>query len=398
MRKSPPLTKITTKGCQNGIIALKYYQNVGAFLSPTAVGTDRRADNLRDCLLRMKKERGFIMKKRLLAMLMTGAMVASLAACGGGSSTPAGGDTQKDGGDKASTSGCSVDVILKTTASEYWSYVKAGAEAYSKDNPDVKVEVKGATSETAYDEQQNMIETDLNSGAYDAFVIAPLQADLVKTLIAGQTAPIVAVDTNIDAPEVLSFVGTGNEDAAAEGGKAAVEAAKAAGWDKIQAIAISGVQGDGTATARLTGYEKGVTEAGGEFLKDEIQYADAVADKAATSMEAIMQNHPDGVAIIVCNNDDMAMAAARAAKGNAAYAKTIFVGFDGIQSACNAILAGEETMSVAQEAYDMGYKAVEAAVKAVNGETLEKFIDSGCSVVTKDNAQERLDKLKGYIG
>ena len=242
-----------------------------------------------------------------------------------------------------------------------------------------------------------MIETDLNSGAYDAFVIAPLQADLVKTLIAGQTAPIVAVDTNIDAPEVLSFVGTGNEDAAAEGGKAAVEAAKAAGWDKVQAIAISGVQGDGTATARLTGYEKGVTEAGGEFLKDEIQYADAVADKAATSMEAIMQNHPDGVAIIVCNNDDMAMAAARAAKGNAAYEKTIFVGFDGIQSACNAILSGEETMSVAQEAYDMGYKAVEA-VKAVNGEKLEKFIDSGCSVVTKDNAQERLDKLKGYIG
>ena len=208
------------------------------------------------------------MKKRLLAMLMSGAMVASLAACSGGSQTggdtKTGGDTQT-GGDTAS--GCSVDVILKTTASEYWSYVKAGAEAYSKDNPDVQVEVKGATSETAYDEQQNMIETDLNSGAYDAFVIAPLQADLVKTLIAGKTDPIIAVDTNIDAPEVLSFVGTGNEDAAAMGGKAAVEAAKAAGWDKVQAIAISGVQGDGTAEARLTGYKKGVTEAGGEFLE-----------------------------------------------------------------------------------------------------------------------------------
>lgn len=338
------------------------------------------------------------MKKRLLAMLMTGAMVASLAACGGGSSTPSTDD--KTGGDKAqSGSGSySIDVILKTTASEYWSYVKAGAEAYSKDNPDVKVEVKGATSETAYDEQQNMIETDLNSGAYDGFVIAPLQADLVKTMISGQTAPIVAVDTNIDAPEVLSFVGTGNEDASAMGGQKAVEAAKAAGWSEVKAIAISGVQGDGTATARLTGYEKGITEAGGEFLKDEIQYADAVADKAATSMEAIMQNHPEGIAIICCNNDDMAMAAARAAKGNAAYEKTIFIGFDGIQSACNAILAGEETMSVAQEAYDMGYKSVDAVVKALNGETLDKFIDSGCSVITKDNAQERLDTLKGYIG
>ena len=78
----------------------------------------------------------------------------------------------------------------------------------------------------------------------------------------------------------------------------------------IKAIAISGVQGDGTAMARLSGYEKGVTEAGGEFLKGEIQYADAVADKAANCMEAVKhQNHPEGIAIIVCNNDDMAMAA-----------------------------------------------------------------------------------------
>lgn len=337
------------------------------------------------------------MKKRLLAMLLAGAMCASLAACG---STSTGGDTAEGGetGSESSGEGYSIDVILKTTASEYWGYVKAGAEAYMAENPDVKVEVKGASSETAYDEQQNMIETDLNSGAYDAFVIAPLQADLVKTLIAGKEMPIIAVDTDIDAPEVLSFVGTGNEDAAAMGGEKAVEAAKAAGWTELKAIAISGVQGDSTATARLTGYQKGIEAAGGEFLVDEIQYANAVADQAATSMEAIMQNHPEGIAMIVCNNDDMAMAAARAAKGNEAYANTIFVGFDGIQSACNAILAGEETMSVAQEAYDMGYMAVEAAVKALGGETPDDFIDSGCSVVTKDNAQERLDTLKSYLG
>lgn len=337
------------------------------------------------------------MKKRLLAMLLAGAMCASLAACGGDTSSNTN-DDAANAGSESSGEGYSIDVILKTTASEYWGYVKAGAEAYMAENPDVKVEVKGASSETAYDEQQNMIETDLNSGAYDAFVIAPLQADLVKTLIAGKEMPIIAVDTDIDAPEVLSFVGTGNEDAAAMGGEKAVEAAKAAGWTELKAIAISGVQGDSTATARLTGYQKGIEAAGGTFLADEIQYADAVADKAATSMEAIMQNHPEGIAMIVCNNDDMAMAAARAAKGNEAYANTIFVGFDGIQSACNAILAGEETMSVAQEAYDMGYMAVEAAVKALGGETPDDFIDSGCSVVTKDNAQERLDTLKSYLG
>lgn len=340
------------------------------------------------------------MKKRLLAALLAGSVALSLMACGGSSSAPAADSAeQKEAGEAAASGDGSyaVDVIVKTTASEYWGYVVAGANAYGKDHPEVSVSVKGATSETSYDEQQNMIETDLNSGAYDGFVIAPLQADLVATLIKGQTVPIVAVDTNINAPEVLSFVGTSNEDAAKMGGEEAVKAAKAAGWDEVKAICISGVMGDSTASARLTGYEEGINGAGGEFLKDEIQYADAVADKAVNCMEAIMQNHPEGIAIICANNDDMAMAAARAAKGNPAYEKTIFIGFDGIQSACNAIMAGDETMSVAQEAYDMGYKAVDAVVRSLNGETLDKFIDSGCSVVTPENAQERLDQLKGYL-
>lgn len=345
------------------------------------------------------------MKKKLVSVMLAGLMALSLAACGGSSSA----ESSAPAADAAATGEAAaqkaaggdgsyaIDVIVKTTASEYWGYVVAGANAYGKDHPEVSVSVKGATSETSYDEQQNMIETDLNSGAYDGFVIAPLQADLVATLIKGQTAPIVAVDTNIDAPEVLSFVGTSNEDAAKMGGEEAVKAAKEAGWDEIKAICISGVMGDSTATARLTGYEQGINGAGGEFLTDEIQYADAVADKAVNCMEAIMQNHPEGIAIICANNDDMAMAAARAAKGNPAYEKTIFIGFDGIQSACNAIMAGDETMSVAQEAYDMGYKAVDAVVRNLNGETLDKFIDSGCSVVTPDNAQERLDQLKGYL-
>lgn len=335
------------------------------------------------------------MKKRLLAMLLTGALCASMAACSNGGTTT---DDSSSGDDSSAEGGYSIDVILKTTASEYWSYVQAGAEAYETEHPEVSVEVKGASSETAYDEQQNMIETDLNSGAYDAFVIAPLQADLVKTLIAGQTAPIIAVDTDIDAPEVLSFVGTGNEEAASQGGEAAVAAAQEAGWTELNAIAISGVQGDSTAEARLAGYQKGVEAAGGTFLADQTQYANAVADQAANSMEAIMQNHPEGIAMILCNNDDMAMAAARVAANNPAYENTIFVGFDGIQSACNAILNGEETMSVAQEAYDMGYMAVEAAVNALNGETLEEFIDSGVSIITADNAQERLDTLQSYLG
>ena len=243
-----------------------------------------------------------------------------------------------------------------------------------------------------------MITTSLGSNSYDALVIAPLQADMVATQIASTSLPIIAVDTKITSDKVLTFVGTGNEAAGKLGGQKAVEAAKAAGWTDLKAILISGVQGDTTATDRGNGYKEGIEAAGGTFLSSETQYANAVADQAVTCMEAVMQNHPEGIAMIVCNNDDMAMAAARAAKDNAAYKNTVFVGFDGISSACTAILNGEETMSVAQDAYGMGYKAVQAAVKALNGDKLDSFIDSGCSVVTKDNAQARLDTLNGYLG
>lgn len=110
-------------------------------------------------------------------------------------------------------------------------------------------------------------------------------------------------------------------------------------------------------------------------------------------MEGIMQNHPEGVAIIACHNDDTAMAAARAAKGNKAYENTIFLGFDGISTACESILDGVETMTVAQDGYKQGYTALKTAVDYLNGNEVESFIDCGAEVITKDNAQEHLDQL-----
>ena len=290
-----------------------------------------------------------------------------------------------------------ISVILKTTSSEYWGYVVAGANAYGKDHPNVTVEVKGATSETAYDEQMNMIETDMQNADIDGYVIAPLQADMVANMISGQAKPIVAVDTTIDAPEVLSFVGTDNEAAGKLGGAAAARLAKERGWEEIKCIEIAGVQGDSTNEARMRGYKAGVESEGGMFLSDEIQYANAVADQAVNCMEAIMQNHPEGVAIICANNDDMAMAAARTAAGNKAYENTVFLGFDGIQSACQSILAGEETMSVCQQGYLMGYQAVDAVVRALKGETIEKFIPADATVVDPSTAQARLEELQGYL-
>ena len=381
------------------------------------------------------------MKRNLTALLTAGLVAASLiAGCGSGSSSSSSAsgtasasgaasasNTASASGTKASSSSVSsesagnsisgtasssassseeeytteneysIDLILKTTASEYWQYVVAGANAYAKAHPNIKVDVKGASSETAYDEQQNMIETDLNSGAYDGYIIAPLQADLAAKLIAGQTKPIIAIDTKIEAPEIVTFVGLDQEEAAKQGGTAAVQMAKDAGWDTIKAICISGVQGDGTCMARLKGYQEGIDEAGGEFLTDEVQYADAVADKAVNCMEGIIQTHPEGVAIICANNDDMAQAAARTAAGNEAYKNTIFVGFDATKSACESMLNGQETMSVGYSSYGMAQKAIETMVKILDGQEVGETVTVDSEIVTKDNAEQRLETLKSYV-
>ena len=336
-------------------------------------------------------------KKRWMAAALAGAMALTLTACGGTD------DTATSTDDSTSTAESSGDVkkisvIMKTSSAEYWQYIKAGAEAYDAEHDDVEVSIKGPTSETAFEEQMSMIETDINTADFDAYVIAPLQPDTVKTLIAGETRPVVALDSNIEgAPEVKTFVGTGNEAAAKQGMEAAVEAAKAAGWTEIKAIEICGVQGEPTNEARKAGYIAGIEENGGDFLEEETQYADATADRAVNCMEAIIQTHPKGVAIICANNDDMAIAAARTAAGNPAYENTIFLGFDGVKSACESILNGELTMAAAQDPYNMAYQAVDAAVQLIDGAELPEFIDSGSSVVTVDNAQERLDTLNSYL-
>ena len=329
-------------------------------------------------------------KKRMTALLLAGTLCVSLAACSSGSTdTPPAGTASADGP-------YNISIVLKTTAAEYWKYVQAGAEAYAAEHPDkVSVDVKGPPSETSFQEQLNQIQTDLGDESYDGYIISPLQQDMVANLIADVEKPVIAVDTDIESDKIVSFVGTGNEEAARQGAIAAVEAAKEAGWETIQCIEIAGVQGDSTNTARMNGYQAGIEEAGGDFLEDEVQYADATATKAVDAMNGIISRYPDGVAIICANNDDMAIAAAKAARdsGNAAHENTIFLGFNGDRAACEAIMEGNLTMSIAQMAYEMGYLSVEAMVQTLDGEEVEPTIDSGSEVVTADNAEARLATL-----
>lgn len=323
------------------------------------------------------------MKKTFLAAASAVALALTACSMGAGDSD-AGGSTGAANGDNVK-----VGVILKTLSSEYWSYVAAGVKAAEKDL-DVTVQLQGPASETAYDEQNNMIETMLADNSIQALVISPLQPDSVVSVLGDTEKPILFVDTDANYDKKLSYIGTGNEPAAKSGG---VEAAKVAG-EGAKAAWIGGVQGNTTSDAREAGFIAGLKEGGVETVVK--QYGEGLADKAASLMENILTSNPD-LKVVVANNDEMASGAAKAAKAAGRDDMVIF-GFDGIQAGVQNVIDGNVAGTVAQDPYGMGYKAVEAAVKAAKGEKLEEFIDTGSTVVTKDNAEEYLGKLKEQLG
>lgn len=335
--------------------------------------------------------------KRSLALLLCGALTLALTACGGGNnsnnsssnSAPAqDSSSSADAGTPASTDDTyKVGVVLKTTSSEYWSYVIAGIKQAEADLGNVEVDVRGASGDTAFEEQLNMVETIVSSEMVQALALAPLQADQVNRVLNGATMPILAIDTNFG--EAQTFIGTAHEDAAYQGGKYVAEQIGQGG----KVAVLANIQGELTSESRVSGYVRALEEGGCEIVTT--QYTDGVGDKAVTVMEGILQANDD-IDAVVCCADDVALGASRAI-ASAGREGIVVCGFDGISSGVQAVVDGQIACTVAQDPYNMGYQAVVSLVDALEGKELPEFIDTGCTVITSENADDYLAKLKSLV-
>ena len=331
--------------------------------------------------------------KKFFALALSLVMALSLVACGQKEETPAETPEETPAETPAETSDIEVAVVLKTLASEYWGYVKAGCDAAAADLG-ITVTVVGPGAESDIEGQVAMIEQQIGAGC-DAIVCAPNDAGaaagaLQAALDAG--IPVLSVDTNVGIEGQTSFVGTSNVDAAYEGAKWAIEQV---GSD-AKAVIIYGQEGDNTSNMRREGYQKACTEAGVEVLS--ALSGQNTTDGATKTMEDLLNAYPDQIKMVFCHNDDTAIGAMNACK-NAGVTDMTIVGFDGNASAVDLILAGEMVKAtVAQQPYEMGYQVVEAAVKAINGETVEEVINAPVEVVTAENGQAYLDNLEAMKG
>lgn len=331
--------------------------------------------------------------KKFFALILALVMALSLVACGGKTDEPAPADEGNQATEPAPTEGdVEIAVVLKTLASEYWGYVKAGCDAAAKDLG-VKVTVVGPGAESEIEQQVAMIEQQIAS--CDAIVCAPNDAGAAAAALQAAIdagIPVLSVDTNVGIEGQTSFVGTSNVDAAYEGGIWAIDTV---GSD-AKAVIIYGQEGDNTSNMRREGYEKACAEKGVEVLA--ALSGQNTTDGATKTMEDLLNAYPDQIKMVFCHNDDTAIGAMNACKSAGVEDITI-VGFDGNASAVDLILAGELVKAtVAQQPYEMGYQAVEAALKAINNEPVDEVINAPVQVVTAENGQAYLDNLASMKG
>jgi ribose transport system substrate-binding protein len=65
--------------------------------------------------------------------------------------------------------------------------------------------------------------------------------------------------------------------------------------------------------------------------------------------------------------------------------KIVVIGYDAGRQQKNAIRSGVQAGAVSQDPVGIGYKCVEAAVKAINGQPVPKTIDTGFKWYDKSN-------------
>jgi ribose transport system substrate-binding protein len=323
------------------------------------------------------------LKKVLTTTLALGVLMATVVGCGGQASetSKAGSGTDAKKGDKPK-----VAVVLKTLSSQYWKFVEAGAKKAFQDFG-VDGTVVGPASESQILEQVNKMEDVLNQKP-DALVVAPTQpATAIPVFEKYKQAgiPVLLVDSDADWGDKTTFIGTDNATAGKIGGEALAKMLKKG--DKVALIA--GALGNPASDQRIKGAKDALTQAGMVVVAE--QPADSDKAKAMSVMENMLQTHPD-IKGVFAANDDMAIGALRAIEAKGLDIKVI--GTDGTIEAVESIMAGKLAGSVAQSPYDMGYKGVENALKAIKKEQVEKRIDSGVDMITKENAQKKLEFLK----
>jgi len=284
-----------------------------------------------------------------------------------------------------------IPLISKGFQHQFWQAVKKGAENAAKDlNVDITFE--GPETEAMVDKQIEMLQAALAKNpkalgiaALDSKAAIPLLQEAQKRKI-----PVIAFDSGVDSDIPITTVATDNLVAAAV---AADKIAEAIGKKGKVAIIVHD-QTSRTGIDRRDGFLKRMKEAYPDIKVLEPQYGGGDHLKSTEIAKAVINGNPDLKAYFGAN-EGSAIGIINAVRELKKEGKIVVVGYDSGKLQIDAIRSGLMLGAVQQNPVLMGYKTVEAAVKAISGETLPKKIDSGYLWADKSNLDD--PKVKAVL-
>lgn len=259
-----------------------------------------------------------------------------------------------------------------------------------------KIDVQAGDQHASAAAQLTIIENYIENGV-DGIIIVPsasegLEAALKKCKEKG--IPVINADTQLDETIVknagleVPFYGTDNY----QGAKLAGEYVKEHFPEGTVTAILTGIEGQKNAADRRNGFIEG---AGDHIKLVAEQTANWEVDQGYTAAQNILSAHPD-LQLFFCSNDNMGIGALRAVQEAGLQDQVKIIGFDAVSEALNLVESGDFEATVAQFPAKMGELSVENLVKMIKGESYEKYIDTGCQLITKDNVAEFKDYLSKY--
>lgn len=312
------------------------------------------------------------MKKLLVLALVFFVVLSGVFASGQGDKQS--GDTQQKGT-------VYIPLISKGFQHQFWQAVKKGAENAARDLG-VQITFEGPESESQVDKQIEMLQTALGKNPKALGIAALDSKAVIPLLVQAQTKkiPVIAFDSGVDSDIPLTTVSTDNIVAA---GVAADKLAAAIGYKGKVAILVHD-QTSRTGIDRRDGFLKRMKEKYPDIQVLEPQYGGGDHLKSTEIAKAVINGNPDLKGYFGAN-EGSAIGIVNAVKELKMEGKIVVVGYDSGKLQLDAIRSGLMLGAVQQNPVLMGYKTVEAAVKALRGETLPKRIDSGYVWADKSN-------------
>ena len=276
---------------------------------------------------------------------------------------------------------CSMIYIpkIRDDTNDFWTSVISGcrmaAEEYNSE-----LEIMAPDKEENIEEQNQLLEKAIEQKP-DAILFSPSSMDASDDLLKKakeQGIRIIYIDSYTDEELQDLTVATDN----VEVGRMLGEYARTLINKDSKIAIVSHVKGVSTAVEREQGFREGLGDYANNIV--EVVYCNSLFEKSYELTQELMEKYPD-LKMIAGMTAYSAVGVGRAVSDAGVKDQIAVVGVDCSQEAINLMEMGVYKGIIVQKAFRMGYIGVEETIHLLNGDAVEKNIDSGCELVTPEN-------------